>query len=274
VQAAINAASADLPTNLPSAPTTGRNPTDTPIADHGAHLGDPAASASVRRRGHMRPRIAPEWRGVGQVFVAADSSPRCGVQVDPEAAAGVNLTLADVRTRAHRRLGEQAGGRDGSRAPPTLATNDQLFRAECTATSSLAQTPKRGGAAWEERRRWRNSVNNTRSPGGPTTSESVPIIVRQPERMTIIETRRAHQGSSFLSWLRRCRRRSTSDRLRPHPDHPGVGARRGCVLLSVFWWWSWSSTSTTVARATAIPPSRCAVDPRHVRGDVAPRGTA
>ena len=170
VQAAINAASADLPTNLPFRPNYRKvNPTDTPImiiALTSATLPLPQVFDAADTV--LAQRIA-QVEGVGQVFVGGGQQPAVRVQVDPEAAAGVNLTLADVRHRAHRRLGEPAGGRRGQRArrrrpwPPTTSSSAPTS----TATSSLAQTPT-GWCGWATWRRWRTASRTPGSPGGPT----------------------------------------------------------------------------------------------------------
>ncbi|MGZ6131294.1 MAG: efflux RND transporter permease subunit, partial [Myxococcaceae bacterium] len=163
VQAAINAAAADLPTNLPFRPNYRKvNPSDTPImiiALTSATLPLPQifdAADTV-----LAQKIA-QVEGVGQVFVGGGQQPAVRVQVDPEAAAGVNLTLADVRqvltgASVNRPIGNQGGELQSN----TLATNDQLFRADQYRELLLTQTPG-GTVRLGDVAKVEDSVQNTR----------------------------------------------------------------------------------------------------------------
>jgi multidrug efflux pump len=166
VQAAINAASADLPTNLPFRPNYRKvNPTDTPImilALTSATLPLPQVFDAADTV--LAQRIA-QVEGVGQVFVGGGQQPAVRIQVDPEAAAGVNLTLADVRTvLTARSVNRPVGGMGNELAATTLATNDQLFRADEYRDLLLAQTPN-GVVRLGDVAKVEDSVNNVRVAG-------------------------------------------------------------------------------------------------------------
>src|SRR5246127_910842 len=99
VQAAINAARADLPANLPANPSYRKvNPADAPIMilaltspvyDRG-HLYD-AASTIIQQR-------LSQIQGVGQVTVGGSSLPGVRVDVNPTLLNSFGLSLEDVRT--------------------------------------------------------------------------------------------------------------------------------------------------------------------------------
>ena len=189
VQAAINAAAADLPTNLPFRPNYRKvNPTDTPImilALTSATLPLPqvfdAADTVLAQR-------ISQMEGVGQVFVGGGQQPAVRVQVDPEAAAGVNLTLADVRNvLAAASVNRPVGGVGGELQATTLATNDQLFRADQYRELVLAHTPN-GVVRLDDVARVEDSVQNSRVAGWTNGVRSVLIIVRRQPGANIIET--------------------------------------------------------------------------------------
>jgi multidrug efflux pump len=190
VQAAINAASADLPTNLPFRPNYRKvNPTDTPImiiALTSKTLPLPQVFDAADTV--LGQRIA-QVEGVGQVFVGGGQQPAVRIQVDPEAAAGVNLTLADVRTvltsaSVNRPVGAVASEQEAT----TLATSDQLFRADEYRDLLLAQTPANGVVRLGDVAKVEDSVNNTRVAGWTNGVPSVLIIVRRQPGANIIET--------------------------------------------------------------------------------------
>ncbi|MCU1277428.1 MAG: Acriflavin resistance protein [bacterium] len=131
VQAGINAASGDLPANLPSRPTWRKvNPSDAPIlilalTSETLPLGRlyDAANAILAQKIAQLP-------GVGQVFVGGGQTPAVRVQVDPAALAGAGLTLENVRNvLAAATLNQAKGALDGPVELRTLAANDQLLRA-------------------------------------------------------------------------------------------------------------------------------------------------
>ncbi len=189
VQAAINAAAADLPTNLPFRPNYRKvNPSDTPImiiALTSATLPLPQVFDAADTV--LAQKIA-QVEGVGQVFVGGGQQPAVRVQVDPEAAAGVNLTLADVRqvltgASVNRPIGNQGGELQSN----TLATNDQLFRADQYRELLVAQTPG-GTVRLGDVAKVEDSVQNTRVAGWTNGVRSVLIIVRRQPGANIIDT--------------------------------------------------------------------------------------
>jgi hydrophobe/amphiphile efflux-1 (HAE1) family protein len=131
VQAAINAAGGDLPTNLPALPKYQKvNPADQPImilslTSETLPLGEVYDAATT-----VLAQKISQVSGVGQVFIGGGQQPAVRVQVDPVAAAGVGLSLEDVRaTLTSATLDSPKGALSGSVQTHTLAANDQLFKA-------------------------------------------------------------------------------------------------------------------------------------------------
>src|ERR1700756_2407222 len=98
VQAAINAARQDLPTNLPLNPIYRKiNPADSPILIL-------ALTSNTKTRGQMydyasnilQQRLS-QLGGVGQVFIGGASLPAVRVEVNPYALAKYGIGLEDVR---------------------------------------------------------------------------------------------------------------------------------------------------------------------------------
>jgi multidrug efflux pump len=146
VQAAINAASNLLPRTLPAPPTYSKsNPADTPIltlAVSSASL--PLAQVDDYADSIIAQKIS-QVSGVGLVTLNGGQKPAVRVQVDPEALAGSGLSLEDVRTAlVAANVNQPKGNLDGPRQDYTLATDDQLFKAESFRPLVLAY--KNGGA--------------------------------------------------------------------------------------------------------------------------------
>src|SRR5882724_8483678 len=132
VQAAINAARANLPSNLPNNPNYRKvNPADAPIMilaltsdvyDRG-QLYD-AASTIIQQR-------LLQIQGVGQVTIGGSSLPAVRVAVNPTQLNSAGLGLEDVRLMLSRQNANSAKGQlaDQHNTADILA-NDQLFRAE------------------------------------------------------------------------------------------------------------------------------------------------
>jgi multidrug efflux pump len=129
VQAAINAAGGELPTDLPTRPNYRKvNPADAPImilslTSDTLSTGEIADAATTI----LAQRIS-QVAGVGQVTVGGSQQPAVRVQVDPQTLAGINLTLEDVRAAlAASTVDSPKGSLSGAVSARTIGANDQLF---------------------------------------------------------------------------------------------------------------------------------------------------
>jgi multidrug efflux pump len=131
VQAAINAAAATLPPNLPYPPTYSKvNPADAPILSL-ALTSDcvPIDVISDSADTLLQPKFS-EIDGVGRVTVQGGMRPAVRVRVDPARLAAYGLAMEDVRSAvAAANVNGAKGGFDGPRQAFALGANDQLVDA-------------------------------------------------------------------------------------------------------------------------------------------------
>ncbi|HMK72688.1 MAG TPA: efflux RND transporter permease subunit, partial [Myxococcaceae bacterium] len=189
VQAAINAAAAELPTNLPFRPNYRKvNPSDTPILIFALTSDTLPLSQVFDAANTVLAQKIAQVRGVGQVFVGGGQQPAVRIQVDPEALAGVGLTLEDLRTFLGRStLDHPKGTLSGANQAQTLATNDQLFGAAAYRPLIIAQN---GDAAVRlaDVAEVIDDVENSRVAGWVNGVRAVLIIVRRQPGANIIDT--------------------------------------------------------------------------------------
>jgi multidrug efflux pump len=132
VQAAINAASNLLPPTLPVPPTYSKsNPADTPILTLSVSSDSLLLSQVDDYADSILAQKISQVSGVGLVTLNGAQKPAVRVQVDPQALAGDALSLEDIRAiLVQSTVNQPKGNIDGPRQDYTLATNDQLFKAD------------------------------------------------------------------------------------------------------------------------------------------------
>src|SRR5437660_909664 len=128
VQGAINAASGQLPKNLPSPPTYRKvNPADAPILLLSATSETlPLTSVSDAVDAQLAQQIS-QLSGVAQVFIGGQQKPSIRIQIDPAKLVAKGLSLEDVRSQiAITTVDSPKGNIDGERRAYTIYANDQL----------------------------------------------------------------------------------------------------------------------------------------------------
>ena len=210
VQAAINAASSLLPSQLPTPPTYSKsNPADQPILTIAVssdvlpldQVDDYADSILAQK--------VSQVSGVGLVTINGGQKPAVRVQVDPVALGGTGLTLEDVRAAlVAANVNQPKGNIDGPRQDYALATNDQLFKADGFKPLVIAYVERLAGTPGRRRERGRRRRERAARGLGRTTgarSSSTCSGSRAPT------SSRSPIGSrlSCRSCSRRCRRAST-----------------------------------------------------------------
>ncbi|HET6375716.1 MAG TPA: efflux RND transporter permease subunit, partial [Methylocella sp.] len=145
VQAAINAARADLPVNLPLNPTYRKiNPADAPILVL-------TLTSKTKTRGQMfeyasnilQQRLS-QLEGVGQVFVWGAALPAVRVEINPYALTKYAIALEDVRAAlASANANSPKGAIDDGESQFQIYSNDQATRAKDYQSLIIAY---RGGA--------------------------------------------------------------------------------------------------------------------------------
>ena len=132
VQAAINAARAQLPPNLPTLPTYRKvNPADSPIvilsltSDHftTGQIYDYASSILQQKLSQIS--------GVGQVIVGGSSLPAVRVELNPTALNSYGISLPEVASAIAAQNVNQAKGQItvGDTVLSDIVSNDQIFKA-------------------------------------------------------------------------------------------------------------------------------------------------
>jgi HAE1 family hydrophobic/amphiphilic exporter-1 len=131
VQAAIQAATGQLPANLPSPPTYRKvNPADSPIMLITVQSQTlPLIEVNDYADNILAQQIS-QISGVGQVNIGGVQKPAVRIQVDPNKLAAVGIGLEDIRaTITNLSVNQPKGTVDGPRQSFTVYTNDQLLSA-------------------------------------------------------------------------------------------------------------------------------------------------
>ena len=132
VQAAINAASGQLPKNLPSPPTYRKiNPADSPILLFAVQSKSLPITVVDDYADTVLAQQMSQLSGVGQVLIVGEQKPAVRVQVDPAKVAALGLSLEDVRQiLANATVDAPKGSFDGAAQSFTVHSNDQILTAE------------------------------------------------------------------------------------------------------------------------------------------------
>ncbi len=164
VQTAINAASGQLPTSLPSTPSFRKiNPADSPVlilAVQSSVL--PLTQVNDYADNVLAQQIS-RISGVGLVNLYGAQKPAVRIQANPDKLAALGLSLEDIRgVIATTTVNAPTGSIDGARQSFTVATNDQLLKADAWNDAVLA---------------WRN--------GTPIRVRDIGVAVDGPENAKI-----------------------------------------------------------------------------------------
>ncbi|XAH23404.1 efflux RND transporter permease subunit [Xylophilus sp. GW821-FHT01B05] len=131
VQTAINAASGQLPTNLPSAPSFRKiNPADAPVLILGVQSKVLPLTQVNDYADNVLAQQISRISGVGLVNIFGAQKPAVRIQANPEKLKALGLSLEDIRgVIATTTVNAPTGTLDGARQAFTVYTNDQLLSA-------------------------------------------------------------------------------------------------------------------------------------------------
>ena len=189
VQAAINAASSDLPSGLVTPPTYRNfNPSDSPIMIL-AMTSETMAPGDVYNYGNdVIAQQLSQVQGVGQVILGGAEKSAVRVQVDPAYLASLGLSLEDIRSfLAKSNANLPKGSLDGAANAYTLKVNDQLFAARDYFPLVVFQNPK-GAVRLRDLGRVIDDVENSRQAGWYDGQRAVLLIVFKQPGANVIET--------------------------------------------------------------------------------------
>ena len=189
VQAAINAASSDLPSGMSHPPTWRKNnPSASPVLILALTSEALPSGAVYEAADTILAQQLSQIQGVGQVTVNGSEKPAVRVQVDPAALASMGLGLEDVRIAL---AAANASGPKGRVDSPTgsfvLRVNDQMRKADEYKSVIIAT---RGGTPirLDSIASVVDSVENVRTSGWYNDKPAVLVFVFTEANANVIET--------------------------------------------------------------------------------------
>jgi multidrug efflux pump len=189
VEAAINAARAYLPANLPANPTYRKvNPADAPIVILGLTSDKYDKGKLYDEASTVMEQKLSQIQGVGQVVVGGSSLPSVRVDVDPTKLNSFGLTLADVQSMLSLQNSDLARGQlTANGVTSDIITNDQISHAEQYRPLIVGY---HNGAAirLQDVANVTDSVSNTRTAGYLNGIPSVTVIIFRQPGANIIQT--------------------------------------------------------------------------------------
>ncbi|MEO8552963.1 MAG: efflux RND transporter permease subunit [Kofleriaceae bacterium] len=192
VQAAINAASGDLPPNLPQRPRWRKvNPSDAPImilALHSKTLPLPQVFESANTVLAQKISQVP---GVGQVGVGGGIQPAVRIRFDPAQIASMGLGVEDLRTAVSNATSNQPKGGIGATQSLAIGVDDQLLNAaawkQVIVRASTAGGAVGGAARLGDIAQVFDDVENERVAGWFDGERSVFVIIRREPGANILD---------------------------------------------------------------------------------------
>jgi hydrophobe/amphiphile efflux-1 (HAE1) family protein len=140
VQAAINAARSQLPSNLPQNPSYRKvNPADSPIVMLGMTSDTMSVPQLYDAADSIVAQKVAQVQGVGQVNVTGSAKPAVRIEANPTLLAGYGLGLEALRTAIGQiNVNQPTGYLNGSDQRIAVSTTDQLFGAAAYAPLIVA----------------------------------------------------------------------------------------------------------------------------------------
>jgi multidrug efflux pump len=189
VQAAINAARADLPTNLPSNPTYRKvNPADAPIMVLALTSKTMTQGQMYDAASNILAQRLSQLSGIGNVNIGGSSLPAVRVELNPQALYNYGIGLEDVRAAlASANANSPKGTIDDGDRRFQIYTNDQANVAADYAPLVIAY--RNGGAVrLSDVAEVSDSVQDNRNLGMSDGQPSVLVILYRQPNANIIET--------------------------------------------------------------------------------------
>ncbi len=189
VQAALNAATADLPGDLPQVPTFRKyNPSDSPILILAMTSDTLSPSALYDAADTVVAQRISQVDGVAQVDVSGAEQPAIRVRVNPTLLASMGLSLEEVRSAiAAANAIDPVGSVEGDKQQITLDTNHQLREPKdygaIVLKTSAGNVVRLSSVASIE-----HGTRNTRSAAMFDRKAAVLLIIRKQADANVIDT--------------------------------------------------------------------------------------
>jgi multidrug efflux pump len=189
VQAALNAALADLPGDLPTLPTFRKaNPSAAPILILALTSKTLQPSAIYDAADSVIAQRLSQVDGVADVTVAGSEQPAIRVSVDPARLSAMGLSLEDVRTAiSNSNAAGPLGSFDGNKRAVTIGINDQLRKVD-EYDPLVVKTVNGTVIRLSSIASIRPSVRNTRAAGWFNRDPSVLLIITKQGDANVIDT--------------------------------------------------------------------------------------
>ena len=189
VQAAINAAQNELPTDLPSQPTYRKvNPADSPILILAMTSQTQAPQQVYEFADEIIGQRLSQIEGVSQVIISGAEKSAVRVQADPAALSSAGMSLEDIRTFLTAvNVDMPKGSIDGDKASYAIYTNDQLMQADAYKKLILRQ-PNNTPILLSSFAHVIDGVENTLVAGWAGRQPAVLVIVFKQPTANVIET--------------------------------------------------------------------------------------
>jgi len=189
VQAAINAARADLPTSLRSNPTYRKvNPADSPVLVLALTSGTLTRGQMYDAATNVLSQKLSQIQGIGQVIIGGAALPAVRVELNPNALFKYGIGLEDVRAAlASANANSPKGAMEGDQVHYQLYTNDQATKAADYRPLIIAY---RNGSAVRltDMADVQDSVENLRNAGLSNGKPAVIVILFRQPGANIIST--------------------------------------------------------------------------------------
>ncbi|MDX2203670.1 MAG: efflux RND transporter permease subunit [Hyphomicrobiaceae bacterium] len=202
VQAAINAAAADLPSDMPTLPTIRKaNPAAAPILVIALTSRTLPTSAIYDAADTVLVQRLSQVSGVGEVVVSGAEQPAVRVEIDPAAIAASGISLEQIRTLiANGAALAPVGMFEGGRQAEMIRVNSQFQNASEYSTLVL-RTSSGAVVRLTDIARVTDSTRNTRAAGTYDGKPAVIITVTKAADANVVKT--ADAVRELLPELRR-----------------------------------------------------------------------
>ena len=189
VQAALNAALSDLPTDMPQLPTFRKaNPAAAPILILALTSKTMQPSAIYDAADSIIAQRLSQVDGVADVTVAGSEQPAIRVRVDPARLSAMGLSMEDVRTAiSNSNAAGPLGTFDGDKRAVTIGINDQLRNAN-EYDPLVVKTVNGTVIRLSNIATITASVRNSRAAGWYNKDPSVLLIITKQGNANVIDT--------------------------------------------------------------------------------------
>jgi len=189
VQAALNAALSDLPSDMPTLPTFRKfNPAAAPVLILALTSKTLPGSAIYDAADSVISQRLAQVQGVADVTVAGSEQPALRVRVNPAQLAAMGLSMEDVRTAiANSNAVGPLGSFDGDTRTSTIGINDQLRNAD-EYDPIVVKTVQGTVIRLSNVASITASVRNSRSAGWFNKQPSVLLIITKQGDANVIDT--------------------------------------------------------------------------------------